>query len=355
MIKSLLQRLYINRTSLSYFLSYPLVRPITATLTITKRCNSRCSYCFDWDNPNPPTDPPGEKLEEVLSSVKRLGASLAVFTGGEPLLRPDLPDLIRSAKSRGLQTLLVTNGVLLTKEKAGELAEKGLDNFLLSLDTLNPEHYRQHRGVDFKFAERAIESLEWVKRQYPNRSAGINCVITRTNLDDVIPLVEKMAERGLYVCFDPYHEIVDHNVRGGPLTFGKEEIEKLKRLIDWLIDYRQKRGTVASHPDYLKFIPDYFAGKRHTVRCMTALLNINVSVRLEVKPCWLLPPVGNLYEKSLEEIWYSREMRQARRRIKGRHCPHCWLSCHITDSLNARWAFPAEKQYARILWNKSRG
>jgi len=341
MIKTLLQRLCINRTSLSYFFSYPLVRPITATFTITKRCNSRCSYCFDWGNPNPPPDPAKDKLEEALSSVKKLGATLVVFTGGEPLLRPDLSDLIRSAKSRGLQTLLVTNGILLTNEKARELAEAGLDTFLLSLDTLNPEHYRQNRGVDFKVAEEALESLAWVKTQYPGTSAGINCVITRTNLDDVIPLVEKMAARGLYVCFDPYHEIVDHNVRGGPLTFDREEMEKLRRLINWLIDYQQKRGTVASHPDYLKFIPDYFAGKSHTLRCMAGFLNVNLSVRLEVKPCWLLPPVGNLYEKSLEEIWYSKEMRQARKRIKKRHCPHCWLSCHITDSLNARGALPA--------------
>jgi cyclic pyranopterin phosphate synthase len=174
-----------------------LARPIhDLRISVTDRCNLRCTYCM----PAEPTWFPRSEIlsyEEILRLVRIAvanGVRKLRITGGEPLVRRDLPDLVRMlSKTPGVDDLsLTTNGVLL-EEAALPLAEAGLARLNVSLDTLDPERFRKMTGRDALAA--TLTGLEAAA------AAGLtpiklNAVLLRGQNDDE---VERLAEfaRGL--------------------------------------------------------------------------------------------------------------------------------------------------------------
>ena len=105
-------------------------------LEVTKRCNARCNFCDYWKE-NPPRE-----LKDYVAVVEKLKPLSVGLTGGEPLLREDLPNLVASLRRNFgfLHISLITNGSLLTMEKGVELWEAGLDELSISLDYLDGRH-----------------------------------------------------------------------------------------------------------------------------------------------------------------------------------------------------------------------
>lgn len=118
-------------------------------ISVTDRCNFRCRYCM-------PRERFGEEhtflprraylsfdeIEKVVLACKPLGLEKVRITGGEPLLRPDLPDLVSKLSAAGVETALTTNASLLS-DQAERLAEAGLDRVTVSLDALDPKTHAQ--------------------------------------------------------------------------------------------------------------------------------------------------------------------------------------------------------------------
>ena len=198
---------YKELVEISSKLNLPLAPPLTSSVQVTLRCNSKCSYCNMWkleENGVMPLD----TLEEIFRSFRDLGVKIVSLTGGEPLTRSDLSDVIRLASHYGLQSHICTNGISLTKERAIELAEAGVLSIILSLDTFNPEIYEKHRGIPFRFAEQALQSLLYVVNEYPNIHGAVTCVITRYNIGEIVPFAERIAEYGqgkILINLQPYH------------------------------------------------------------------------------------------------------------------------------------------------------
>ncbi|OAQ20008.1 GTP 3',8-cyclase MoaA [Thermosulfurimonas dismutans] len=120
-------------------------------VSVTDRCNLRCLYCsqkaFEW---LPPEDILSyEEIYEVVSAAVELGVERVRLTGGEPLIRKGLPELIRRlAAIPGLKDLSLTTNGLRLKELASELKAAGLKRVNVSLDTLRPERFRELTGLD---------------------------------------------------------------------------------------------------------------------------------------------------------------------------------------------------------------
>ncbi|MBN1195653.1 MAG: GTP 3',8-cyclase MoaA [Methanomicrobiaceae archaeon] len=125
----------------------PYNRPVTnIRMSLTPKCNLRCIYCHAEGEVEPDDEMTTAEIAEILEVAARFGIKSVKFTGGEPMVRSDLPDIIASVPE-GLESSLTTNGTLLAPV-ARELREAGLSRVNISLDSLQPERYRRITGKD---------------------------------------------------------------------------------------------------------------------------------------------------------------------------------------------------------------
>jgi cyclic pyranopterin phosphate synthase len=115
-------------------------------LSVTQRCNLRCIYCHAEGERSPEAELPLEDIREILRVAAGLGMRSVKFTGGEPLIREDILDIVR-AVPEGLESSMTTNGILLAGY-ARDLKDAGLSRINVSLDSLDPECYREITGHD---------------------------------------------------------------------------------------------------------------------------------------------------------------------------------------------------------------
>jgi cyclic pyranopterin phosphate synthase len=168
-------------------------------ISITDKCNLRCTYCMPEEGVpfKPHSDIMSfEKIVEVVEAAAKLGINKIRLTGGEPLVRKDVVDLVRLIKAvDGIDHLgMTTNGVLLDK-LAQPLRDAGMDSVNISMDTLNPERYKEITRIgDISFTLKGIDAaiaagFETIK---------INVVVMDTTPDDEIKDMENFcADKGL--------------------------------------------------------------------------------------------------------------------------------------------------------------
>ena len=122
-------------------------RPVTnLRISLTPRCNLSCIYCHAEGEKSPADSMTVDEIREILRTAEKFGIRHIKFTGGEPLIRPDLCDIIKSVPG-SMEASLTTNGTLLA-ELAQDLKQAGLSRVNVSLDSLNPETYKRITGSD---------------------------------------------------------------------------------------------------------------------------------------------------------------------------------------------------------------
>ena len=181
-------------------------------ISVTDRCNFRCRYCmprerFGEDHTFLPRRAylSFEEIEKVVTACRPLGLEKVRITGGEPLLRPDLHDLISRISSTGVEVALTTNASLLSGQ-APRLADAGLDRVTVSLDALDPKIHSQMTDSSIPVEvvlggiDAALEAgLSPVK---------VNCVVQRgVNETEVAPLVRRFRGTGVTVRFIEYMDV----------------------------------------------------------------------------------------------------------------------------------------------------
>ena len=102
-----------------------------------RRCNLSCAYCNEYDDVSKPV--PVEVLERRINKLADLGTSILTLSGGEPLLHPELDDVIAIMRRRGFLAGMITNGYLLTAERVQRLNKAGLDHLQISIDNVMPD------------------------------------------------------------------------------------------------------------------------------------------------------------------------------------------------------------------------
>src|SRR5450631_4874168 len=111
--------------------------PIMAHIIPIRRCNLSCSYCNEYDDVSKPV--PTDVVISRINKLADLGTSIITLSGGEPLLHPDLDDIIAAMRKRGVLTCMITNGFLLTPERVQRLNRAGLDHLQISIDNVMPD------------------------------------------------------------------------------------------------------------------------------------------------------------------------------------------------------------------------
>jgi MoaA/NifB/PqqE/SkfB family radical SAM enzyme len=111
--------------------------PLLVHIVPIRKCNIDCGYCNEYDKVSPPI--PFETMCERIDKLAELGTSVVAFSGGEPMLHPQLDDLIRRIRSHGMMAGLITNGYFLVEKRIDELNAAGLDYLQISIDNVIPD------------------------------------------------------------------------------------------------------------------------------------------------------------------------------------------------------------------------
>src|ERR1700720_4340115 len=111
--------------------------PIMAHIIPIRRCNLSCTYCNEYDDFSKPV--PTDTIIQRINRLADLGTVIVTLSGGEPLLHPDLDDIIRAMRRRGLIAGMITNGYLLTPDRVQRLNRAGLDWLQISIDNVKPD------------------------------------------------------------------------------------------------------------------------------------------------------------------------------------------------------------------------
>ena len=208
-----------------------LNRPIKdLRISVTDRCNFRCSYCmpldeYDWIHKKEILT--FEEISRLATLFVRLGVEKIRLTGGEPLVRQNLDRLVAKLSSiGGLKDLcLTTNGALLA-EKVSALKASGLKRVNISVDSLNPEKFRQmtKRGD----LSKVLEGI-FAAKQHGLHPIKLNAVIEKgLNEDDILSLVEFSRDNGFALRFIEYMDVGNSNDwTSGKLVSKKEIIDKI--------------------------------------------------------------------------------------------------------------------------------
>ncbi len=173
-------------------------------ISVTPRCNFHCVYCHPLGLEM--TDPPGTvSVADVAHFVRAgviLGAESVRFTGGEPLVRKELPEMIAAAREAGVEDVAVTTNGTLLRRRLPELMEAGLGRVNISLDARDPEVFRRlTRGGDIRQVWEGIEAA-LAAGLHPVK---LNAVVIRGENDgEVVPLAELTLERPLHMRYIEY-------------------------------------------------------------------------------------------------------------------------------------------------------
>lgn len=170
--------------------------PFIVIWETTQACDLACVHCRAKAQPLPL---PGELSHEeglaLLDEIADMGAKVCVLSGGDPLKRADLRDLIRHGKSRGLRMATIPAATpLLTRDVVRALKDAGLDQMALSLDASIPETHDRFRGIEGAF-QKTLEAVQWAHDvQLP---VQINTVMSQHNFNDVDQFIELVHRLGV--------------------------------------------------------------------------------------------------------------------------------------------------------------
>jgi MoaA/NifB/PqqE/SkfB family radical SAM enzyme len=291
-------------------------KPILVHFEVTLRCNARCGFCDYWQ-----TDPATRAQEQAsfAAAARFFNPLMITFTGGEPLLRRDLADVVRGvADAVGLAYItLITHGGLLTVERAVGLWDAGINQFNISLDYLDGRHDLA-RGIP-NLTKRIFDTVDGMRKRGID-SVRFNTVIRNDNLDQLMPIVERAASLGCGVNFSLYTD--GKNGNRTPLIEATR-LTELDEVIATLLAYkRRRRGVITSSDYYLAQIPRFVRGDVREP-CRSGIRTIHLDPTGHVKRCPDFPT---------DFHW------TAFRRYSPINCAACFYACRGEAQAPLQWS-----------------
>lgn len=334
---------------LSEKLHRPLCGPALGTLMVTYRCNFHCTMC-DMPHKASMYQKQGEKefdtdrFKTIISEFARLGIPGIGFTGGEPLLRDDIFELMAETRRLGMITHLNSNGWLLDDNAADKLIETGIDSLNISLDGASAKTHDAMRQAKGSF-EHAVKGIQRVVERKKQRKSQLRvktvAVLDEANIDEVPQMFELGAELGID-CIEliPRQKFTDPE---SETSIDEEFLEKVDGLVQWLTSNRLS-VPVENSTQHLHLFKSSFSGKPSPIHCKAGYNSLAVDCYGNVFPCvpWINwgKTTGNIANCTLAELWSSPSYQQQREKTTA--CRDCYLNCQT--ELNLLFSHPAKQQ-----------
>ncbi len=351
----------------SHLLQFSIDKRPVVVWNVTQRCNLKCIHCYAHakarQQDNELSTSEGRALIDDLSEM---GVPVLLFSGGEPLMREDLPELAQYAVEKGMRAVISTNGTLIDAKTAGILKDIGLSYVGISLDGTRKINDR-FRGVDGAF-DQALEGI--VNSREAGIKVGLRFTINRFNAEEIPALFDLLEEMEVpRICF--YHLV--YAGRGSTLVNDDVSHEKTRQILDLIMDRTKDlhdRGkpkevlTVDNHADgpyvYLRMLRE----SPQRAAQVLELLQMNegnnsgrgigcVSWDGEVHAdqFWRHHSFGNVRQRPFSEIWTdtSADLLLARLKEKKKHVTGRCAGCRWLDICGGNFRVRAEAVTGK-LW-----
>src|SRR5579862_3991843 len=316
-----------------------LALPVNITVSVSYRCNSRCKTCNVWLLPN--DDLTLAEWDRVFETIGR-DAYWFTFSGGEPTLRKDLPEMVGAAyrhcrpgivniPTNGIQDKIIPGRI----ERVLQAAPTSEVIVNLSLDGVGEKH-DVVRGVkgNFERAMRTYAGLKALKARYRNFTLGVHTVISNFNIDEfenIYSFVRNELKPDSYIS-----EIAEERVELDTVGMGiTPPIQKYQPVIDRLQEGIRKaefsgvsRITQAFRDRYYDIVKRTLVEKRQIIPCLAGVASAQIAPNGDVWTCCIrAESVGNLreYNYDFKAAWSTAKASELRKSIKAGEC-YCPLA-----------------------------
>jgi MoaA/NifB/PqqE/SkfB family radical SAM enzyme len=305
----------------------PRLEPLVVAYFVTFRCNLDCSYCgyqrrkFLAKYRDASTDEAKRILEVCRDYVPSIG-----FSGGEPLVREDIVEIVRYTKSLGFKPVsLFTNSLLLPQREA-VLDE--IDYLQISLDTTDEAKQDRMSGMPGMGAAVKANIQRYARlQQARDFQINVNCVLGEQNIDDVPGLLDFATANNVRLTICPE---LDERGQPVPELTASPFTDKYQSVIDFLLREKRRGSAVMDTRPFFEHLRTF-----RSYECYPALSARVYPDGSLISPCPNLSKGGMnvLTAGSLRELMATVQ-------VDGRHCPQpCFLPCYLETSLLVRHPF----------------
>jgi 12,18-didecarboxysiroheme deacetylase len=331
----------------SHLLQFSADKKPVVVWNMTRQCNLKCVHCYAQAKASPTenelTTAEGKNLIDDLS---QFGAPVMLFSGGEPLLRPDLPELAQYAVAKGMRAVISTNGTLITREKARIFKDIGLSYVGISLDGLREvnDHFR---GVPGAF-EQALEGIRNCREA--GIKVGLRFTVNKRNVDQVGSMFDLLRDENIpRICF--YHLV--YAGRGSQLMEEDLDPAETRQVVDLIADrtkalfdqgLEKEVLTVDNHADgpylYLRLLKEGSARAAEVLELLQmnegnssgrGIGCVSWDGQVHADQFWRHYSFGNVRQRPFSEIWQDlsnplmARLKEKKKYVTGR-CAQCrWL------------------------------
>jgi len=295
---------------------------------ITRKCNYRCRGCNVWMDSSP-VELSTEDVKRGLDILRDIGVLEIVFSGGNPLLRDDIGEILDYA-SKYFITTVYDNGSL-ALSKIDEL--RNVDFVAISLDTLDESKNDYLKGVSGAW-RRAMEAIEALKKE--GIPVGVSPTISQMNLHEIVDFTRYFTERKIPVWYSLY--AYDYQPAKGTFSIGKRNDEyeirdenALAEVCDKLMSMKRENGYIYITTRTLEAVKHLALTGERIWRCKALKSFLVVDHLGRVSGCHCKEPVASIFD--LPETWRSPMIKRLQKEYS--YCTDCIYLCYIFYSVHA--------------------
>lgn len=297
--------------------------PLVLSWNITRKCNLKCSHCYiNATNKELKKELTTIQAKNLIDQISEVSKPLLILSGGEPVLRNDIFELIKYGVSRGLKMGLGSNGSFINIAVAKKLKKAGISTVSISLDSINPQKHDNFRGVQGSW-KKAVDAIKFLRQN--NILVQVNTTVTQQNyeeINEIISFVETLGVENFHLFF---LVPTGRGVKLDDITPKKYE-SMIKNVFKKTSKHKLNiRPSCA--PQFMRITSNKGIDMRQWIRgCIAGLYYCRIFSDGEITPCPYLPiKLGNIKEKNFKEIWFNSSFFKSLRDFKSLEgkCGYC--------------------------------
>ena len=326
--------------------------PLYVQFYVTARCNLRCVQCnIIYANADMEECTTGQ-ARQIAENLASIGTSVVLLTGGEPFVRTDIVEIAEGFIANGVHPRLQTNG-LAAPADLERLATLGANDISISLDSLRPSLQDAINGGFDNSWHHALEKVAHINATFPpNSFCAFGCVLSPSNLDEIVPLIRFATSIGWWVSLVPAHQSEPHRPRSfstfdPALVFDPSDYGRVKAVLDEVRSMKRDGFNLYDSDEYLDDIYRYVTRsnirwrRRNDDRCDSPNLYFAIQPNGEMAVCcdYRLGESYPVYSVDFPARYRNREMWPEAQSIAGA-CTGCMYGSFPEITISARYFRP---------------